>query len=123
MGIEYYKEKNLVQQININMGPNQHVFNTSKHNKSILTSPAMLSYFFMLILYFVLAPLKYGLDIREEGTTALIKYFYWTVLMPLILKIILPSIILYNNPGMWNLMFRTIKDFFHLQNPPHLVHE
>ena len=123
MVIEYYKHKNLVQQININLGPNPR-FNTSKHNKSILTSPTMISVLFMFISGLIFGSVQnIGIFTEVKITKHKFAFFYWFAVFPLMHRIILPSIILYNNPGMRNLMFRSIKDFFHLQNRPHLVHD
>ena len=121
MVIEYCKEKNLVQQINVNLNPNQPVINNNKHNKSILNNPSMITNMSLLILSFLVLALI-TIDYEKDIMIYKSRFFFWLVVSPLIHKIFFPCIILYNNPGMRNMMFRTIKDIFHLQNPPHPIY-
>ena len=117
--IVYYKEKNAVQQININLNPippNQHAFNTSKYNKSIMNSPILITHIVIAALltsFYALKSIDY-----EEGISMYRFLFVYHVIAVPICKILTALVILYTNPGMWNLMFR---DFLNLQNP-HLVH-
>ena len=119
--IEHYKEKNLVQSININLGPNQHLFNTSKYNKSILSTLSMVLFFvFMLfgVLFNRLTNRKY-----EEGGMSDYKYslFYWQILSPILRKILFTFIILSTNPDMCKFIFKTIREFVNFKNPPYSV--
>lgn len=109
--IAHYKEKNLVMHINLNLGQNQHVFNTSKYNKSIFKSPILISMTFIMFSVFVFLVFLPMFDMDEEISKYKLR-FYLTITITILFRYVIPIIVLCNNPDMRKFMLRTIKEYF-----------
>ena len=124
--VEHYKEKNLVENVQVNLGPNQHLFNTSKYNKSVFNIKILVVFLIVICSVGVLLSLKY-FTANMDHEEILLKYttfiFLWWVCGPFLFSILIPIVFLFSNTDFRNFMFNEIKDFFNIQSPPHFVHE
>ena len=116
---EHYKEKKIVQNIQVNLGQNQHLYNTSKYNKSIISLKILavactliMSYGFFAFSYkFFKQNMDYDIVILKY------KVYIFIVWMcsPLLFSILAPVLFLLSNTDFRSFMFKAIMDFLHIQ--------
>ena len=113
--MEHHKEKNRVQNINVNLGGNQHAFNTSKYNKPILSGLNITALLLIAVISLVIH--------SQRNMHNKYPMMFWYIYHPILHGILFPLVILFTNRNMLNFMFNAIRNFLNLQNPPHLVHD
>ena len=112
--IIYQKEKNLVQQLNLNQNQNhQVVFNNVQYNKSLCKSPIFigLTMTFFIVLAFRIVLGLFWFDLDDETSTYIILFFF-LIKNLVIIKLIIPIIVLFNNQDMRTFMLNALKECF-----------